>query len=65
MTRWTRELINETVHAFNSGETQKAIAARLNTTVKAISIQMCRVRSLGIAVERRSGPTRTTIRTVQ
>lgn len=60
MTRWTRKLIGETVAAFNAGETQKSIATRLRTSVKAISIQLCRVRqgypgSLPVHVERRTG----------
>ena len=55
MTRWTRFLINQTADAFNAGERQIEIAARLQTTPKAISAALCRARAAGIPVQRRSG----------
>lgn len=55
MTKWTRALLKETASAFNAGETQTSIAQRLHSTVKAVSVAMCRARKLGITVNRRSG----------
>lgn len=55
MIRWTKELIDATVAAFNGGETEASIARRLKTTVGAVSMTLGRARKSGIEVVRRSG----------
>lgn len=58
MIPWTMKLVRETAEAFNEGEKQTEIAARLGTTRKAISRVLCRIRADGVLVERRSGTKR-------
>lgn len=60
MLKWTRDLIDQTVLAFNEGETQKTIAERLNIKTKTVSRLLCRARDGAPGhqprhVERRAG----------